>query len=256
MDNNKTFKNCKPKISLLESELVEVQRVLIEAREIDRVKLAQVLHDGPVQELYGLSFLLKALSDDISPDLRANLEEFQAGLHNVVRELMDVCGELRPPTLRPFGLAKTIRSHAENFQVHHPELHIGVDLAPDNDLPENICIAFFRIYQEALLNVLQHAHAMHVMVRFGMDAKQVFLEIQDDGDGFQIPDDWIQVVHQGCLGIADSMERTFSNGGAFHLKSAPGSGTTVRVEIPRTQIQLGETYEVQPTKVFSTKQIL
>ncbi|MEJ2599779.1 MAG: hypothetical protein P8Z00_15705 [Anaerolineales bacterium] len=256
MDNNKTLKNCVPEINLLESELVELQRVLMEAREIDRVKLGQILHDGPVQELYGLLFSLKAISDELSPTIRASIDELQSGLQNVVRELMDVCGELRPPTLRPFGLAKTIRSHAETFQSLHPELHIGVELTPDKDLPENIRIALFRIYQEALMNVLQHAHATHVMVRFGINAEEVFLEIQDDGEGFQLPEDWIQMVHQGCLGIADSMERAFSNEGAFHVNSAPGSGTTVRVEIPRAQFQTGENYKVQPTKVFSANKML
>ncbi len=227
----------------------------MEAHETDRVKLAQVLHDGPVQELYGLSFLLRALSDDCSPNIRTKIEEFQTGLQNVVHQLMDVCGELRPPTLGPFGLAKTIQSHAETFQALHPELHVGVELNPDGNLPENVRIALFRIYQEALLNVLKHAHAKHVMVRFGMKAEQVFLEIQDDGDGFQVPEDWVQMVHQGRLGIADAIERAFSIGGGLQIYSLPSSGTKLRVEIPFAQIQAGETCQAPKTHIFSANQI-
>ena len=64
MDNQQTLKNCGPKIDLLESELVEIQRVLMEAREIDRVKLAQALHNGPVQDLYGRLLLLRSINED------------------------------------------------------------------------------------------------------------------------------------------------------------------------------------------------
>jgi signal transduction histidine kinase len=252
MDIKETLKNCGPNISLLESDLVEVQRVLMEAHEIDRVKLAQVLHNGPVQELYGLSFLLRALSDDCSPTVRAKIEEFQTGLQNVVHQLMNVCGDLRPPTLGPFGLAKTIQSHAESFQALHPELHVGIELTHNGDLPENICIALFRVYQEALLNVLKHAHARHVIVRFGMEAEQVFLEIQDDGEGFQVPEDWVRLVHQGRLGIAESIERVFSIRGKLNIDSKPGSGTRLRVEIPYAQIQAGETYKVPKAHMIST----
>jgi signal transduction histidine kinase len=255
MNGKKKFKNCRPNISLLESELVEVQRVLMDAHETDRIKLAQVLHDGPVQELYGLSFLLTALSDDCSPNVRAKIEEFQTGLQKVVHQLMDVCGELRPATLGPFGLAKTIQSHAESFQVLHPELHIGVELTLDGNLPENIRIALFRIYQEALLNVLKHAHARHVMVRFGVESEQVFLEIQDDGEGFQVPEDWVQMVHQGCLGIADSIERAFSIGARLQIQSMPGLGTKLRVEISYAKVQPGKNNQSQKPLVFSANQM-
>jgi signal transduction histidine kinase len=255
MNGIKNEENCRPNISLHESELVEVQRVLMEAHEIDRVKLAQVLHDGPVQELYGLSFLLRALSDDCSPTVRAKIEEFQTGLQNVVHQLMNVCGELRPPTLGPFGLVKTIQSHAETFQVLHPELHIGVESTFDGNLPENIRIAFFRIYQEALLNVLMHAHARHTIVRFGKESEQVFLEIQDDGDGFLVPQDWVQMVHRGCLGIADSIERAFSIGARLQITSTPGMGTRLRVEIPYAIIQTGENKQAKKPLVFSASQM-
>jgi signal transduction histidine kinase len=255
MKSKKKLKNCGPNISLLESELVEVQRALIEARETDQLKLAQTLHNGPVQELYGLSFLLRALSDDCSPNVRLKIEEFQTGLQNVVHQLMDVCGDLRPPTLGPFGLAKTILSHIETFQALHPELHIGVELTPDGNLPENIRIALFRIYQEALLNVLNHAHAKHAMVRFGIEVEQVFLEIQDDGEGFEVPADWVQMVHQGRLGIADSIERAFSIGGVLQIFSKPGAGTKLRVEVPYAQIQVRQTYQAPKSPIFSANQM-
>lgn len=252
MDSKETSDNCGPNIILHETDLVEVQRVLMEAHEIDRIKLAQVLHNGPVQDLYGLSFLLKALSDDCSPTLREKIEELQSGLQKVVNQLMNVCGELRPSTLSPFGLAKTIQSHSETFQALHPELHVGVELTTDGDLPENVRIALFRVYQEALLNVLKHARAQHVIIRFGQEAEQIFLEIQDDGEGFQVPEDWVEIVHQGRLGIAESIERVFSIKGVLKIDSSPGSGTRLRVVVPYDQIQMGENYEVQKAHLIST----
>jgi two-component system NarL family sensor kinase len=252
MDNKE---NLRPNISLIESELLEVQRVLMEAHEMDRFQLAQALHDGPVQGLFGLSFLLRAMSDDCSPNLQTKFDEFQASLQNVVRQLMEVCDRLRPPTLEPFGLAKTIQAQVETFQEHHPELHVGVEMSPVANLPENIQIALFRIFQEALLNILKHAHASHVIVRFGTQDEKVFLEIQDDGQGFQIPDDWVQMVHQGRLGIADAIERVFSIGGGLQIQSMPGLGTKLRVELPHTQIQAGEPYQAQKNHIFSPDQM-
>jgi signal transduction histidine kinase len=252
MDNKGNFR---PNISLLESELVEVQRVLIEAHELDRFQLAQALHDGPVQGLYGLSFLLRVLSDDCSPNIRTQLAEFQTGLQNVVHQLMEVCDGLRPPTLEPFGLAKTIQAQVETFQEQHPELHVGIELTSVANLPENIQIAFFRIFQEALLNIHKHAHASHVIVRYGKQDENIFLEIQDDGQGFQIPDDWLQMIHQGRLGIADAIERAFSIGGGLQIQSMPGLGTKLRVELPYAQIQAGDPCQAQENHIFSPDQM-
>jgi protein-histidine pros-kinase len=233
----------------MEAELAEVQRRLADSREAERLRLAQELHDGPIQDLYGISYRLAELAPVLSDG--AGLEQMaavQATLQQVLQTLRAISVELRPPALAPFGLEKAIRSHVEEFQKAHPELDVQLDLMADGQaLPEPVRLALFRIFQQALNNVVRHAEANLVVIRLGLDTQQVTLEIQDNGHGFQVPLRRIMLVRQGHLGLAGSAERAESIGGRLDIVSAPGQGTLVRVVVPRlnenqpaTQGQPGE----------------
>ena len=144
-----------------------------------------------------------------------------------------ICGELRPPTLVPFGLEKTIRSHLEEFQAAHPELSVSHKLARDGrSLPEGTRIVLFRIYQESLNNILRHARAKTVKIRFRLTTKKAVLEIQDDGCGFELPNRWVRLARQGHLGLVGAMERAREIGGHLDVITAPGQGALVRVSVP------------------------
>jgi len=220
----------------METELAEVQRRLTASREAERLHLAQELHDGPIQDLYGISYRLAELAP-VLPD-GAGLEQMaavQATLQQVLRTLRAISVELRPPTLAPFGLEKAIRSHVEEFQKAHPELDIQLDLMADGQaLPEPARLALFRIYQQALNNVARHAEASVVAIRLRLDTQHVTLEIQDNGHGFRIPPRRIMLVRQGHLGLAGIAERIESIGGRLNIVSAPGEGTLIRAVVPRS----------------------
>jgi PAS domain S-box-containing protein len=221
----------------MEAELNELQRRLMEGRESERVQLAQELHDGPMQDLYGLSFHLKAFESGL-PEVvdRSEMGEMQGNLQQVVRTLRSICGELRPPALAPFGLEKAIRSHADSFQETNPDLTIGLELMPDGQvLSEQVRLALFRIYQQALTNIVRHANAQHVMVRFTINDREAILEVQDDGKGFELPSRWIDLARQGHLGLVGAQERAESIGGKLNIESKPGEGTIMRVTLPRSQ---------------------
>ena len=233
----------------MEAELAEVQRRLTESREAERLHLAQELHDGPIQDLYGISYRLAELAP-VLPD-EAGLEQMaavQATLQQVLRTLRAISVELRPPTLAPFGLEKAIRSYVEEFQKAHPELDVQLDLMADGQaLPEPARLALFRIHQQALNNVVHHAEASFVAIRLKLDTQQVTLEIQDNGHGFRLPPRRIMLVRQGHLGLAGIAERVESIGGRLDIVTAPGEGTLIRVVVPRsdekqqaTQCQPGE----------------
>jgi signal transduction histidine kinase len=218
----------------LETEVAELNRRMFVGREKDRLLLSQELHDGPVQDLYGLSFHLKAFADHLPEEIeRAPVAQLQSALHQVVNTLRTICSELRPPTLAPFGLEKAIRSHAASFVDTHPELYIQLNLMPDGqELPETVRLALFRIYQQAMTNILRHAGARNVLVHFSRDHQQLILAIQDDGVGFEVPDRWIDLARNGHLGLAGAAERASSIGGEFMIDSAPGKGTLLRVVVP------------------------
>jgi two-component system, chemotaxis family, CheB/CheR fusion protein len=137
------------------------------------------------------------------------------------------------PTLAPFGLEKAIKSHIDQFQQSHPELEVKLALMPDGQtLPEQMRLALFRICQAALANVVRHAAARHVFIRFRLDTEQVVLEVQDDGLGFELPARWIEIAREGHLGLIGMVERAESIGGQLKVISAPGQGTLIQAVVP------------------------
>jgi len=217
----------------IEAELVELQQRLMQGREMKRLRIAQDLHDGPLQEIIGVSYQIQALQESPSEADREQLHSIQEALQQLTKSVRSICGELRPPTLVPFGLEKAILSHAEEFQASHAEPKLELSLAHDGQaLSEQVRIVLFRIYQETLNNVVRHAQAATVWVRFILNEEHATLEIQDDGAGFELPNRWITFARQGHLGLVGAMERARDIGGSLEITSAPGAGTLVRAVLP------------------------
>ncbi len=221
----------------LEAEMAEMKSRLSNHVEMERLKLAQELHDGPMQVLYTTIYKMENWDDHTSPEDREKMDALKQDLLNVVQGLRNTAKDLRPPTLASFGLEKAIQSHAEEFTEDHPELSIDLELDEDGQLlPENIRLLLFRVYQHSLTNVLRHGKASQVDVRFSFDAEQAHLEIRDNGAGFVVPDSWVELVRHGHYGLAGEVERINLVDGTFLVESAPGAGTTVRVIIPLKEI--------------------
>lgn len=222
----------------MQSELAEMQRRFLDHLESERINLAQELHDGPIQDMYGVIFRLKSMTasengeqEDIT---EAQVASLAAEVQNVIQFLRAICGELRPPTLAPYGLEKAMREHAAHFQKAHPEIVVHLDLMNDGQqLPENMRFALFRVYQNALSNVLRHAQAENLSIRFKLDEETAVLEIKDDGQGFQLPSRWVEFARKGHLGLVGTVERVKAIGGRINITSSPGNGTSIRVTVPR-----------------------
>jgi PAS domain S-box-containing protein len=217
----------------MESELAEVHLRLMEGREAERLSLSQELHDGPIQSLYVVSYQAADLKKNLDPVGLEKLATFQESLNKVVQILRTICGELRPPTLVPFGLEQTIRSHADSFHQEFPEIKLRLRLHRDRQkLPERVRMALFRIYQQAMMNIARHAHASEVRVVFEMDAEHIRLEVCDNGRGFEVPSRLIDYVREGHLGLPGISERAEAIGGELEVISAPGKGTRIIVTVP------------------------
>jgi len=221
----------------IETELSELERRLMDGREMERLRIAQELHDGPLQELIDVSYQLHDLrSVDRDAAYAERLQKIQATVSELATSIRGVCGELRPPTLVPFGLGPTIRSHVEQFRSSHPEISVTLDLADDGQaLPEQVRLALFRIYQAALTNVSRHAQASRVRIQFRLDEKQAVLRVRDNGKGFELPGRWIQLARQGHLGLVGARERAKEIGGNLKVTSRPGKGTTIQAVVPLCQ---------------------
>lgn len=213
---------------------MQVQSLLLEQREQERQQIARDLHDGPVQDLISLIFTLQAAIQLAPPgELRELLESLRERTKQLTNELRTVCNDLRPPTLMKFGLEHAIRSHANEFAQHHPTPRIQLQFHTENlSLAEPVRIALFRIYQEGLFNAVRHSQANSVTVRINCSDRLVTLEIEDDGQGFAQPDDWLDLANRGHLGLLGMRERAKAIGGSLEITSLPGQGTLVRVTVP------------------------
>jgi signal transduction histidine kinase len=213
---------------------IELQHRLMEQREHERQQIARNIHDGPIQMLVSTMFNIQLLKEMLdNPQLETEINQIGFSVKNTIQELRGVVNELRPPSLVRFGLTRTIRAHAEEFNEKHPELDLLHELEDDqNRLPADICLALFRIYQEALNNIIRHAGATRASVTLAFEEETAVLEIQDNGRGLDALPDLISQTEQGHFGLAGMQERAEGARGQFNIRSAPGKGTTVTVKIP------------------------
>jgi signal transduction histidine kinase len=224
-----------PPTSQMPWERQEIKNRLVESRERERLRLAQELHDIPIQDLYGLIYQLDDLKDLIKDVSGLNIvDEFNSTLHRVVNSLRAICGELRPPSLSPFGLEVAIRDHVERVRNQNPDLRIHLDLMRDQQvLSDSLRLCLFRIYQQSINNVMRHAQATEVHIRFRWDEQIIVLEVEDNGNGFDMPKDWIELVRHEHFGLVGLAERVESVNGKLEIISSIGDGTMVRATVPR-----------------------
>jgi signal transduction histidine kinase len=220
--------------SYLEWDRYEVKKRLVESQERERLRLAQDLHDVPIQDLYGMIYQLDDLRDTVKDSEGEKiLDECDHTLHRVVNSLRTVCRELRPPSLSPFGLEVAIRDHVEKFHDQTPDIQVNLELMQDRQaLSDSMRLTLFRVYQQAIHNVARHAQASEVNIRFWWDEEKIILEVEDNGIGFEVPKHWAELVreeHFGLLGIAERIE---SIRGKLEIVSALGNGTLVRAIAP------------------------
>jgi two-component system sensor histidine kinase DegS len=99
-------------------------------------------------------------------------------------------------------------------------------------LPPDLELACYRIVQEALNNVVQHAKAAHAWLQVHFGAQYLILSIRDDGEGFETPDLPDALAEQGHFGLVGVRERASLFSGQLGIRSAPGQGTVVTVQLP------------------------
>ncbi|RPJ38456.1 MAG: hypothetical protein EHM21_16835, partial [Chloroflexi bacterium] len=216
---------------------VEVQRRLMQQREMERLDIARDLHDGVLQELTLIGFTLAEAMRMEDKDSRVEKLNWVAeNLKKQVGEIRAFCNQLRPPALAPFGLEKAIRSHIDEYQARYPALKIHLNLQADRQtLPEETRMALYRIFQEALNNVARHSNAGQLWINWVLEDQEVWLEIKDDGVGFEVPSDWGAHARSGHLGLVGMRERILAMGGEILIDSQPGQGTRVQVKIRRKE---------------------
>ncbi len=216
-----------------QTQLAEMRRRLIETQESERRTLAHDLHDGPVQELSALTYQLAAYRNKVENETeKVPLAVVGAKLERTIANLRSLTTRLRPPAVVDFGLVAAIENEVSTIAEQNPPYAISTDLAHDlPTLAEDIILALYRVLQQALYNVTHHANAQHVWIRLSYQQNLLTLEIEDDGQGFTVPDHLVKLARQRHLGIVGMAERIEGIGGKFSIKSEPGQGTLIKVEL-------------------------
>ncbi|MGI8478318.1 MAG: GAF domain-containing protein [Gaiellaceae bacterium] len=215
-------------IAIANARLHEQTRELSIAAE--RNRLALDLHDAVSQKLFGLVLGAEVAGTLLERDpaaARGQVAKLQLLAQEALEELRSLVFELRPPDLEKDGLAGALRKHVElvrRLGLQQIELVVDGELPPDAARDREI----LRIVQEALQNALKHSRARHVSVRLGADDGRLVLEIEDNGIGFDLN---AAGIRSRQLGLTSMEERAQRLGARLELTSAPGAGTTVRLEI-------------------------
>jgi two-component system NarL family sensor kinase len=203
----------------------------IESSDLERRRIAGDLHDGPVQELAGLSMTLAAAADRAPPTdpSAAPLRESAASLRRSVRLLRSALMDIYPPNVKRAGL----RAALDDLAAPLVERGIVIDTHVPEDLafPPEIESLLFRASREAFRNIARHAHASRVGVRVARGEDSALLEVLDDGVGFHYDEDGPQRAN-GHIGLPLLRDLTADAGGSLEVDSAAGRGTRIRVEVP------------------------
>jgi len=202
------------------TEMEEMHRRLLAAREEERADLARELHDGVIQDLIGLRYRLEALQEEGGAG-RAGEAYAQTGL--LVDELRRLCSDLRPSALDQLGLAAALRALAREVTAQGLPVEVYLE---DISLSDKVAIGLYRICQEALSNALYHAGASRAVVTLTCEENELVLAVADDGRGFDSSSAWEQGEAFGLRGMS---ERAEALGGHLTVDSIPGEGTRVTV---------------------------
>lgn len=208
------------------------ERLLVSAADVseaERQRIARDLHDGVVQDLAGVAFSVSALARDpgTPAGLRPTLERAAASLRSGLRSLRSLLVEIHPPDLRADGLSAALQDLTA--PAASAGIVVSVAVSGVDDVPDETVALVWRVAQEAVRNAVRHASpgALSVVVR-GTD-RGVVLEVVDDGVGFD-PTGARDPAHYGLRGLTSLVAEA---GGRLEVRSAPGSGTTVHLEIGR-----------------------
>jgi len=154
-------------------------------------------------------------------------------IQTIIDEVRKLSMNLRPSTLDDFGICVTIDWFCKEYQKIYEDIHVLMDIdIVEDEIPDDLKIIIFRILQESLNNVATHAQASSVKVALAKSDEGISLIIRDDGVGFDMHSKKTTQRTNRGLGLVSMKERTELLGGAFHMNSAKGSGTTIHAFWP------------------------
>ena len=203
---------------------------IVYATEEERRRISRDIHDVIGQSLAIIKLTLKALKNKLpqTDDIMSEIDGLSAHVEETMEEVSRISKELNPSWVVDVGFSKALRLYLETFSTK-----TGIQVS--SALPDNLSfkdpqfdIHLYRITQEALTNIAKHSDATKIEISLEFRDSHVHFSISDNGKGFDESSD----DRKRGLGLIGMRERATILGGRVSIKSFPGQGTTVKMEIP------------------------
>jgi signal transduction histidine kinase len=208
---------------------------MLSVREDERAVIARELHDEfglALTSLHlGLSWISRKLTPGQQP-LQEKITSLSATTTSLIRSVRNIATELRPGVLDEFGLVKTLKSQAREFEGHTGIRCMVKTNAAQAKFDRLAAVSIFRIVQAALANIARHAEASRAVIALMKRKNGLILTLTDNGKGINRS----LIVSHTSLGITGMRERALALGGTFTLRGSRGKGTTLTVQIPLSRI--------------------
>lgn len=236
--NHLRFTHALKESERLKDQLRLLSRRVLTIQEEERKNISRELHDVIAQSLVGVNFRLASLKRESSLNTRA-LQRNVTLTQSLVKKSTEIvhrfARELRPTVLDDIGLVPALHAYMKAFTTRTGvRSHLASSSNVDR-LDARQRTVLYRVAQEALTNVGNHAEASQVDVTISTTPAGVALEVKDDGKSFS-PERILRSKRSGRLGIVGMRERVEMVGGAFKIASSPGHGTLITAEIPCKRI--------------------
>jgi signal transduction histidine kinase len=208
-------------------ELQGLSARLVDAQETERRSLSRELHDEVGQALGLLLMDVGRLSNQLGADAKRQemVQRIKTVAERTVQTVRNMALLLRPSMLDDLGLVPALEWYArEVSRSSETEVEVKAENVSET-LPDPLMVCIYRVVQEAVNNAQRHAHAKNVAVELRQTDSVVQVQIKDDGSGF----DGKRTRGIGLLGMEERVKRL---GGTITIESQPGSGTTIRAELP------------------------
>lgn len=237
-DLENSFNEMARQISTYRAGVHRYIKALTQSQENERRRIARELHDETVQNLLAISRQVEIYQrSETEPQKLERLSELQRVIGETQKGLRRIIRDLRPLILEDLGLIPALQALLRGLREGPqavPHVHFELEGQPV-PLSSEHELAFYRITQEALNNIRKHAGATGAQVKLSFQKDLVVLEIEDNGNGFQVPpsiSDFSQYGHFGLMGI---QERVWALGGELLIESS-SRGTRLCIETPISQV--------------------
>jgi two-component system sensor histidine kinase DegS len=219
----------------VDPSIAHVARI-VQTQEQLRKRIAQQLHDGPAQALANVVLSAEICEQTIDHDMgrtRSELLSLKNSVSTTLRETRKFIFDLRPMTLDDLGLFPTLKRYTQDLMT---KTGIQITFTPygaEQRLPPPVEISLFRIAQEALSNIVDHAQARHAAVSLHVHEQGVTMTIEDDGKGFDVEQVMGGTQTHPTIGLTNMFERAEMLKTRLKIESMPGRGTRVEVTVLR-----------------------